>query len=95
MQTNENLKKVALIFFFILGISHIVSGLMMEKKYFLPYSSVINDILTIPFAMSALVYGFTLVYGNLKENHRKIATNIFIGLTLLIFIGLILVNILL
>ena len=95
METNENLKKVAFIFFFILGATHILSGLMMEKKYFVPYSSVFNDILTIPFAMSALIYAFTLIYGTLQESHRKIATNVFIGITLIVFVGMILINILL
>jgi hypothetical protein len=93
LQNNENLKKVALIFFVILGLGHIISGLMMTNLYFLPTSTIINHILEIPFAISALIYGFATIYCGIKAEKQKNIGNLFIFITLSIFFGLLYINI--
>jgi len=93
MKTTENLKKVALILFIILGLGHIVTGLMTANGYFMPLSFIINHILDIPFAMMALIYGLASIRTGFKEGEHKIANILFIVLALLIFAGLIYINV--
>lgn len=92
METAQNLKKIALIFFIILGLGHIISGLMMANAYFLPFSMIANRILNIPFAISALVYAFSSIASSLKAGKHTITNIIFIVLTLFIFIALTYIN---
>lgn len=93
MQHNENLKKVALIFFALLGLGNIVSGLMMVNQYFLPISGIVNHILEIPFAISAIIYGFATIYCGIRPERQKNIGNIFIFITLFIFLGLLYINV--
>lgn len=92
MKTAENIKKVALIFFIVLGLGHILSGLMLSNSYVLPTSLVVNRILDIPFAMSALIYGLAATYEEINEKHHKIANILFIALSVLVFGVLIYIN---
>lgn len=94
MKTLENIKKVALIFFIIIGITHIVSGLMVSNRYFMPISLIINRILDIPFVLAALIYGFSGILINHYEQ-KKWLGRIFIGVTLFIFTILVYINFLL
>lgn len=92
MKTAENIKKVALVLFLILGTAHILSGLMFANGYLLPTSMVLNRVLDIPFAMMALIYGCMVVYTGIDEKKRNIAKMVMIGVCLLIFIILIYIN---
>jgi uncharacterized membrane protein len=92
MKTAENIKKVALIFFVVLGLTHILSGLMLSDSYALPTSLVVNRILDIPFAMSALLYGLAATYEEINEKHHKTANIIFIVISILVFCVLIYIN---
>ena len=94
MKTIENIKKVALVFFLIIGITHIISGLMIGNQYFIPTSLIINRVLDIPFALTALVYGFSGILMHHYEK-KKLLSRIFIGFTLFIFIILVYINFLL
>jgi hypothetical protein len=92
VKTAENLKKVSLVLFIILGLVHIVSGLMFSSGYLLPLSMITNRVLDIPFAMTGLIYAFMTLYLNIDEKSRKLPGFIFIGISLLIFIVLIYIN---
>jgi hypothetical protein len=92
MKTAENIKKVALIFFIVLGLTHILSGLMLSNSYLMPTSLVVNRILDIPFAMSALIYGLSATYEEINEKHHKTANIIFIAISILVFCVLIYIN---
>ena len=88
-KTAENLKKIGLLFFIILGIGHIISGLMMTNNYFLPWSSTVNQILTLPFAMTAIIYGVASISTNLKDGEHKNLNRFLIIVSLLIFVSLV------
>jgi uncharacterized membrane protein len=94
VKTAENIKKISLIFFIILGIVHIVAGMMTANNYFLPASFVINRVLDIPFAMSGLIYALSGIYVNLPENKHKIAKIAFGILSILILASLLYINLL-
>lgn len=94
MKTTENIKKVALVFFIVLGGAHLVSGLMVSVNYFVPVSTIANRVLDIPFAMSALLYGLTGISTKMNEKSRKIGNIVSIALSLLIFGVLIYINLL-
>jgi len=65
---------------------------MLSKNYFLPYSLVANRVLDIPFAITAIIYGFSSIYVKTSEKTQKIAGPIFVVLSLLIFGLLIYIN---
>lgn len=80
--------------FVILGILHILSGLMFANEYLLPTSMIVNRVLDIPFAMMAVIYGFMNMYTNLDENSRKIPGIAFLVISVIIFVLLIYINLL-
>jgi hypothetical protein len=92
MKTAENIKKVALIFFLILGMGHIISGLMVSNSYATSASLIVNRVLDIPFAMSALLYGISSIYMGINEKWLKIANKASIVISVLVFIVLIYIN---
>ncbi len=93
VKTAENLKKVSLILFIILGLTHILTGFLMTSAIGLPYTLIINHILDIPFAMTALIYGLSSIKAGLKNGGNKIISILFIILALLIFAGLLYINV--
>jgi hypothetical protein len=92
--TVENIRKVSLVFFIVLGTLHIFSGLMASNNYMMPTSFIMNRVLDIPFAMSALLYGLSNIYASVHEHHQKIASYIISGIALLVFLVLIYINLL-
>lgn len=92
VKTAENIKKVALALFLLLGTVHIISGLMFTNGYLMPTSMVINRVLDIPFAMMAVVYGCMVIYTGIDEKKRKGASIAMIVVSLLIFAILIYIN---
>jgi hypothetical protein len=92
--TVENIKKVSLVFFIILGVLHIFSGLMASNNYYMPTTFIMNRVLDIPFAMSALLYGLSNIYASVYEHHQKVASYILSGIALLVFLLLIYINLL-
>lgn len=93
-KTVDNIQKVSLVFFVVLGICHIFSGLMASNNYLMPTSYIANRVLDIPFAMSALLYGLSTIYSSIHEHHRKVAGYILGGIALLVFLVLIYINLL-
>jgi len=92
-KTTENIKKVSLILFIVLGLAHILTGFMMTNSIGLPTTFIVNHILDIPFAMIALIYGLASIKAGLKDGGGKIVNIVFITLALLIFVGLVYLNI--
>jgi hypothetical protein len=92
MKTAENIKKVALAFFIVLGLSHIVSGLMFSNNYLMPTSLIVNRILDIPFAMSALIYGLATIYTGLGDDKHRLLNIVFILFSVLVFLALVYIN---
>lgn len=92
MKTAENIKKVALIFFLTLGMGHIISGLMVSNSYATGTSLMVNRVLDIPFAMSALLYGIASIYIGMDEKWLKAANKVSIVISVLVFIVLIYIN---
>lgn len=68
METARNLQKVSLVFFLVLGATHIFSSLMLANNYWPAEMNVLNKTLDLPFLLAALVYGGT----SLKINLAKI-----------------------
>lgn len=92
MKTANNLKKVALVVFIVVGLVHILSGLMVSNNYYPETSLIINRVLDIPFAMTALVYGFISIYLKVDESKRKSTSIALIAVSILIFMGLAYIN---
>jgi len=92
MKTAENIKKVALIFFIVLGLAHILSGLMFSNNYFTSVTLIMNRVLDIPFAMSALIYGLATIYCGLGDKSHKSMNIIMITFSVLVFLLLIYIN---
>jgi len=80
--------------FILLGITHIVAGLMFSNGHLLPLSFIINRSLDIPFAMTAVIYVATAIYTKADEKNKKPLGIALIALSLLIFIFLIYINLL-
>jgi hypothetical protein len=92
MKTAENIKKVALIFFLVLGLAHILSGLMFSNGYLTSVTLIVNRVLDIPFAMAALIYGLSAIYSGFGEKGNKPVNVIFIIFSVLVFLLLIYIN---
>lgn len=60
----------------------------------MPTSFIMNRILDIPFAMSALLYGLSNIYSAVHEHHKKVAGYIIGAIALLVFLFLIYINLL-
>lgn len=94
MNTDRNIQKVALIFFFIIGLTHIVAHLMITNGYFMEISYAIKNILEIPFILSAAVYGIMSIKISFttSEKDHKIGNIIIILLVIILFLALIYLN---
>lgn len=92
-KTAENLKKVSLILFIVLGLVHILTGFLMTSGIGLPYTFIVNHVMDIPFAMTALIYGLSSIKTGLKDGGHKVINILFIILALLIFVGLVYINV--
>lgn len=92
MKTAENIKKVALVFFILLGLMHIISGLMFSNGFMMPVSLIVNRVLDIPFAMSALIYGLSTIYTGLGDKKHRLLNIVFIGFSVLVFLALVYIN---
>lgn len=92
MNSIENIKKIALVLFIVLGISHILSGLMLSNGYFLPVSFILNRSLDIPFAMTAVIYAAASIYEKIEGKSKNTIGIGILGISLIIFILLIYIN---
>ena len=94
MNTDRNIQKVALVFFFLIGLGHLMAHLMLTNGYWLDISYAIKKILEIPFILSAAIYGFMSIKISFStpEKDHKIANIIIILLVIILFAILIYLN---
>lgn len=94
MDTYINIKKVALLFFVVLGILHIGSSLAISNIMFVKEAVVINKTLDIPFIITSLIYGLSSLRISLAEEDKShtILDAVLISVVVLIFVALIVVN---
>lgn len=94
MNTDRNIQKVALVFFFAIGLVHILAHLMLTNGYMLDVAYAAKSILEIPFILSAAVYGFMSIKISFttSEKDHKIANIIIILLVIILFAALIYLN---
>jgi len=94
MHIEKNIQKISLIFFFILGTAYMLAFLMLLNGYNTDLALAVKKILSIPFVLTAAIYGFvSLKIGlELPEKHHKISNIIFIGVIILLFVLLIYLN---
>jgi hypothetical protein len=59
MQNIENIKKVSLVFFLLIGLTHILSTLMISSDFSLKFAEISSKILLVPFLATALIYGLS------------------------------------
>lgn len=79
-------RQTALIFFFLIGLTHIVSGLMASNELGLPLSNLINKILDIPFAIIATIFGLSN-FPISSQNPRKGLYLALMGVICLLVLG--------
>lgn len=94
MNTDKNIQKVALVFFFVIGLIHIVAHLMLTSGYIMNIAYATKSILEIPFILSAAIYGFMSIKISFttSEKDHKIANIIIILLVIILFAALIYLN---
>lgn len=92
MKTAENIKKVALVLFFLTGTFHILAGMMASNGYFVPGTLILHRSLDIPFAMTAITYGLSSVYIKVPEKQKKLMGTIFEIIAVAVFLALIYIN---
>lgn len=68
----QTLRQISLIFFFIIGGAHLLSGLLVSQNLLLPVSNLINKVLDIPFAVIAVVYGLSNIHLQSDNPRRKL-----------------------
>jgi Mn2+/Fe2+ NRAMP family transporter len=87
MNTDRNIQKVALIFFFVVGIIHIIAHLMLTNGHMVQTAYAAKSILEIPFILSAAVYGFMSlkISFTTSEKEHKLANIILILLVIILF----------
>jgi hypothetical protein len=94
MNIEHNIQKIALIFFFIIGAVHIISHLMIINGYVVQTAYMIKSISEIPFIIAAAVYGFMSLKISIASPEKKhtISNIFFILFIILLFVGLIYLN---
>lgn len=97
MNTIQNIKKVALIFFVITGFLHLGSSAFIANQLFLKEAMILNKVMDIPFVVTGLIYGFSSLRLSLTnpEKQHKILDISLVCVIILALIGLILINLLL
>lgn len=96
MTLYDQIRKISLIFFFIIGLAHFLAGLFFINGYFAPQSGLVNRVLFIPFVLSAMCYAFSNIKYHLLENNKdaKWISYVMIGTGLAVFIGLLVIELL-
>ena len=95
MKTTENIQKVSVIFFIIIGLAHIITGLMAANGYFPEPTSLISRVLEIPFIVIGMIYGFSslkLIVASREKKH-KILDTIFVSIVAVVFVAIVTINI--
>ena len=96
METFKNIKKVSILFFVVIGFLHIGSSLFIANDIYMKEAFIINRTLDIPFIITGLIYGFSSLRISLasqEKSHRILDAVLAIAI-ILIFLGLIAINLL-
>jgi len=94
METLINIKKVSFIFFIVIGIAHIFSSLFVANGLYLKEAIILNKTLDIPFIITSLIYGASSLRISLarKEKSHRMLDAVLAGAIIVIFLGLIAIN---
>lgn len=94
MKLRENVQKVSLIFFLIVGLVHIVAYLMNINGFYEEISGSIRKVLEIPFIMIAAIYGIVSLQISLStsEKRHKISGILMTVILIAIFASVIYLN---
>lgn len=97
MNTIQNIKKIALIFFIVTGVLHLGSTAFIANKLFLKEAFILNKTMDIPFILTGLIYGLASLRIALTDPTKphKTLDIILISVIILILVALILINLLL
>lgn len=68
MDTIKNIQKISLLFFIIIGFSHLLSSFIISNNYYQEPFFLINRTLDMPFILAAASYGLTSLKLNLEAN---------------------------
>lgn len=90
----KTLRQVSLIFFFIIGSTHILTGLLSSQSLFLPLSNIVNRVLDIPFIIIATIFGLSQIRLNSENRSRKLYFILMIIISLLVLGLLLYINLL-
>jgi len=96
MDTIQNIKKVSILFFIIIGALHIGSSLFISNGMYVKEALILNKTLDIPFIITGLIYGTTSLRISLarKEKSHRILDATLAGVIVVVFIALIVINLL-
>jgi len=89
----KTLRQISLIFFFIIGSAHLLSGLMISQNMFLPLTNIVNRVLDIPFAIIGTVFGLSQTRISSDSAFRKPFYIIMIVISLLVLGIMLYINI--
>ncbi|MBI4232007.1 hypothetical protein HY605_02140 [Candidatus Peregrinibacteria bacterium] len=97
MNTIENAKKVALVFFITTGIFHLGSSILIANEIWLKNATILNKTMDVPFVITGMIYGLASLRLSLTnpEKQHKILDIILISAIILVLIALIMINLLL
>lgn len=91
----RTLRQVSLFFFFIIGVSHLLSGLFVSNNILLPASNIINRILDIPFALIGTIFGLSQAKISSDSKGLKLYYGLMVIISLLVLGLLLYINLLL
>ena len=95
MELYDYLRKIAFVFFVILGLGHFLSGLFYVNGYYVVQSGMINRVTFIPFVLCAITYAFASIKYRLialTNKDSKTLTYIMLASGILIFLGLLFIE---
>lgn len=94
MNTDKNIQKVALVFFFAIGLVHIMAHLMSINGYMPELAYAAKRILEIPFILSAALYGLMSIKISFttSEKDHKVGNIVMISIIIILFATLIYLN---
>lgn len=71
METIQNIQKISLWFFIVLGTAYILTSLMDLNDYFNGFPLIIHRTIQIPFILCALIYGISSVMLSIANPDKK------------------------
>ncbi len=96
MKTIVNIKKIALLFFIVTGFIHLGASVFIANQLFIKEATIAHKVMDIPFIITGVIYGLSTLRLNFTDPEKKHKTlDISLaGLTILILIALVVVNLL-